>query len=47
MSQLLVFFNHKNVTMAFTVYKASTYDIHCFLDVYRAEDHYLGHDLKM
>ena len=30
--------------MAFTVYKASTYDIHCFLGVYRAQYHYLGHD---
>ena len=32
--------------MTFTVYMASTYDIHYFLGVYRAEDHYLGHDLE-
>ena len=32
--------------MTFIVYKASTYDIHCCLGVYRAYDHYLGHDLE-
>ena len=33
--------------MTFTIYKASTYDIHCFLSVYRAQDHYLGHEIVL
>ena len=32
--------------MTFTVYKASTYDIHCCLGVQRTQHHYLGHDLE-
>ena len=32
--------------MTFTVYKASTYDIHSCLGVFSTEHYYLGHNLE-